>query len=212
MSLGGRLTGAIPAASAAYRLMRAMLTPLKARRLVKSGAIVKLDIGAGNVRGRDGWHTVDMAPRCDLVWDLRRGIPFADGSVSAVYSSHFLEHLEFGQIRAFLQECRRVLTPGGEFLVCVPDARIYLDAYSQGRLPEKSVFLGHAPAYNDTTLIDAVNYIAYMAGEHKYMFDQDNLLHVLEEAGFQDVKPRVFDPALDRPDRDVQSIYASAKR
>lgn len=62
--------------------------------------------------------------------DLRKGIPFADGSVDAVYHSHLLEHLDRDVVPAFLAEVRRVLKPGGIHRIVVPDlerdARAYL--------------------------------------------------------------------------------------
>ena len=69
-------------------------------------------------------------------------------------------------------------------------------------------YFGWEPAYNNTTSIDAINYVAYMDGEHKYMFDQENLLHLLTSAGFQDVTERAFDPETDRTERDYESLYA----
>jgi hypothetical protein len=35
--------------------------------------------------------------------------------------------------------------------------------------------------------MDRLNYIAYMDGHHRYMFDEENLLRVLVQAGFADV-------------------------
>ena len=43
-------------------------------------------------------------------------------------------------------------------------------------------YFGWRPAFNSTTSIDAINYVAYMGGEHKYMFDQENLLHIFRTA------------------------------
>ena len=71
-----------------------------------------------------------------------------------------------------------------------------------------SEFFGWKPAFNETTAIDAINYVAYMDGEHKYMFDQENLLHILQIAGFTDVAARSMDPSIDRPERDYESLYA----
>src|SRR5688572_15157705 len=45
--------------------------------------------------------------------DLRKGIPFEDGSVDAVYHSHMLEHIDRVAVPGFLGEVRRVLRPGG---------------------------------------------------------------------------------------------------
>jgi hypothetical protein len=47
-----------------------------------------------------------------------------------------------------------------------------------------------------------------MAGEHKYMFDQENLLHILTAKGFVNVSARAFDPEIDMQERDFESIYA----
>jgi len=47
-----------------------------------------------------------------------------------------------------------------------------------------------------------------MAGEHRYMFDKDNVVWRLRAAGLTDVSLRAFDPALDSPERDFESIYA----
>src|ERR1035438_1257296 len=48
-------------------------------------------------------------------------IPCTSSSVSAVYSSHMIEHLDRGEARAFLAEVRRILRPGGVVRVAAPD-------------------------------------------------------------------------------------------
>ena len=73
-------------------------------------------------------------------------------------------------------------------------------------------FLSYKPAYNQTTKIDYLNYIAYMDGEHKYMFDEENLLYILESKGFKNVHLRQFDPSIDQLARDSISIYAEAEK
>jgi predicted SAM-dependent methyltransferase len=177
------------------------------RRILDSGHEVKLDLGGGYRPGRNGWVNVDVSNEADLFWDLRYGIPFPDESVDRVYSSHLFEHLTYGQGQALLDECMRVLKPGGSISIVVPNARMFIEAYLSGQsLPAE--YLGWEPANNRTTAIDAVNYVAYMAGEHKYMFDQENLLHILTAKGFDRVAPRDFDPQTDLQERDFESIYA----
>src|SRR5260370_6290690 len=48
-------------------------------------------------------------------------IPCASGSVSALYSSHMIEHLDRAGARAFLAEAKRVLRPGGVLRLAAPD-------------------------------------------------------------------------------------------
>ena len=168
---------------------------------------LKIDLGGGYRKGTNGWITIDVSHECDLYWDLRYGIPFADGSVDNVYSSHLFEHLPYPDGQKLLAESMRVLRPGGSFSIVVPNARLYVEHYlGQRDLPED--FFGWEPAYNGTTRIDALNYIAYMAGEHKYLFDQENLLHILNAAGFDRVAPREFDAETDLAERDYESLYA----
>ncbi|MHB1068177.1 MAG: class I SAM-dependent methyltransferase [Candidatus Nanopelagicales bacterium] len=201
----------IPFSAEAYEATRRLARRPGARRRVRevlaSGRPVLLDLGGGYEPGRNGWLNIDISNEADIFWDLGGGIPFPDGTVDRVYSSHLFEHLTFDQGQALLAECLRVLKPGADISIAVPNARMYIEAYlGQRTLPEE--YFGWQPAYNGTTPIDAVNYVAYMAGEHRYMFDQENLLHVLRLAGFEGVSERAMDPEVDRPERDFESIYA----
>jgi len=53
---------------------------------------------------------------------VTRPLPYATDSVSAVYSSHMLEHLYYDQALALLKECHRVLRPGAVLRLALPDA------------------------------------------------------------------------------------------
>ena len=55
---------------------------------------------------------------CDLVLDVRHMVAIPTASVDAIFCSGVLEHVD--DVRAAVGECRRVLTPGGSFLVGVP--------------------------------------------------------------------------------------------
>ena len=92
-----------------------------------------------------------MNRTCDINWDLRFGIPFPDGSVSKIYSSHLFEHLTFKEINILIKECRRAIKKDGVFSIAVPNARLYIEAYSN----KDTSFWGKqpsywAPAYNNT--------------------------------------------------------------
>lgn len=181
--------------------------------LLTTNQDIKLEIGAGDKKGSNGWLTLDLFKSCDLTWDLRNGIPFPDGTVNMIYSSHLFEHLTFKEINLLLQECKRALKEEGVFSICVPNARLYIDAYikkqNQFITDQKSYY---KPAFNSYASIDLVNYIAYMDGHHKYMFDQENLISILEMNDFRNVKLRVFDPNIDLSERDHESIYAISNK
>lgn len=184
----------------------------KIDRILNERKRIFLELGAGDKKGERGWLTIDMTKNCDIFWDLRMGLPFPDETISKIYSSHLFEHLSFREIGHLLNDCRRVLIPGGTFSICVPNARLYIEAYLNADASVDSRLFSYKPAHNNTTRIDYVNYIAYMDGHHKYMFDEDNLLYILKSNGFTNARLRPFDPSLDLQERDFESIYAEAEK
>lgn len=178
----------------------------KVRGLVRV-AIIKhrkpellLELGAGAKTGKGNWITIDMNGQCDVYYNLAKGIPFANESVSRIYSSHLFEHLTPTEARICMQECLRVLKKGGEFSIAVPNARLYVDAYLHG---DNS---GRMQQFD--TPIDYLNYTAYCEGHHKNMFDQASLCHMLEASCLTNVSEREFDPEIDLEIRRWESIYA----
>ena len=172
---------------------------------------IKLELGSGAKKGLNGWTTVDING-ADISWDLRKNFPLPDDCITKIYSSHLLEHIPYQQLIPFLKECLRVLKPNGHFSVCVPDARSVIDCYVSGKFSsERNTWW--QPAVVDTgSKIDQLNYLAYMGDQHKYMFDEENLLNTLFVSGFQSAKLRKFEEELDMIERDKGSIYAIAKK
>ena len=214
MGFRERIRTSIPGSTVFYEeslhMWKARGTPAKVRSIVESGRPIALDIGAGDV-SRPGWITLDISDGCDLYWDLRRGIPFPDASVQRVYSSHLFEHMDYESGQRLLGEVLRVLKPGGHISVCVPNARLYIDAYlGVAELSPDHDFW--EPALQGREGISLVNYVAYMGGEHKCLFDIDSLLARLELAGFTEVEERSFDASIDLPEREFESIYAKARK
>ena len=172
---------------------------------------VKLELGSGAKKGVNGWTTVDQT-NADISWDLRNGIPLPNDSVDRIYSSHLLEHIPYDQLLPFLRECRRVMKSNAEFSVCVPNFRLYIDAYKDGKL-FRSRETWWQPGLIDTgSSMDQLNYLAYMKDEHKYMFDEENLINTLAKAGFLNAQIRDFDEELDMRERDIESVYAKASK
>jgi predicted SAM-dependent methyltransferase len=177
--------------------------------LIKNKSEIKLELGSGNKKGKNGWTTVDIV-HSDINWDLSKGIPLPDNCVSKIYSSHLLEHIPYEQLIIFLYECRRVLKVDGEFSVCVPNFRFWVDAYKEDKLFKERKMWWQPGLIDTGSAIDQLNYSAYMKDEHKYMFDEENLINTLKKAGFSNAQLRKFDKILDLQERDYESIYAVA--
>lgn len=98
----------------------------------------KLNLGCGG-RFRDDWVNVNFTSTGPgvIAANLGNGVPFPDESFDVVYHSHLLEHFTKPAAADFLQECLRILKPGGVIRVAVPDleaiARNYLIALEKAR-------------------------------------------------------------------------------
>ena len=169
--------------------------------------LIKLELGSGIKKGTNGWVTVDMGG-ADIFWDLRKSIPLNDFTVDNIYSSHLLEHIPYKDLITFLKRCRRLLKEEGSFSVCVPSAGKYINAYIKGEVFIEKEKCWPNGIVDTGSKLDQLNYIAYMGGEHNYMFDEENLINTLRKAGFKKVKVRKFDPDIDIEGRDFESIYA----
>jgi SAM-dependent methyltransferase len=81
-------------------------------------------LGCGGQEARPGWvhHDRGMRPGVDVAHDLEvRPWPWADDSAEEIEARHVLEHL--ADCVGFMDECWRVLRPGGRLRVWVPDWR-----------------------------------------------------------------------------------------
>lgn len=170
---------------------------------------MKLELGSWNKR--EGWITVDLDSRSDLILDLMGPLPFENNSIEQIYSSHLLEHFYFPDMQRLLKECLRVLIPGGLFESAVPNMRPYIEAYLHPEkpfeIPQEHMYL---PAYHIFSSIDFINYMGSLNGIHKWMFDEKNLPKIIEYAGFRNARIRDFKEGLDMPERKWESIYVEA--
>lgn len=196
-------------ASKGVSLARLAASYVSLKAGVKKINAPKLELGSGPVR-REGWVTVDMCKGADVFWDLRLLLPFCDNSFSFVYSSHVIEHFSYRQLDRVLREMYRVLAPGGVMSVCVPDARLFIDLYTSRDNPDH--LLEYAPAVPSRQPMDVLNYIFYMDGQHKHMFDPESLIYHLGMRGFVDCRERTFDPSLDMLERRPTSFYIEGRK
>ncbi len=180
--------------------------------LLKSGAPIKLELGSGGNRCLPGWTYVDLAGACDLNFDLAQPFPIPSDTVDCVYSSHLLEHFHYRELLIHLDECFRILKPSGLFRAAVPNAQIYLDAYSGKADFDPDKFCLYKPGYTYNSRIDFVNYIAYMNGCHRYLFDKENIAAILKGRGFSSVRLGSFDSAIDLKEREYESLYVGARK
>lgn len=140
-----------------------------------------------------------------FIHDVRRPLPFPDGSAAAIYASHVFEHLYFQEARTLIVESFRVLANGGVLRVVVPDLQAivgeYLGERPFGPLSAELEALPPADRFNQRLLMRAPTpptsnlfYRVYDAWQefhsHKWMYDTDSLSAMFRWAGFADVQPK----------------------
>lgn len=172
---------------------------------------LKLNMGCGR-KVKKGWINIDLSPHADLSLDMREPLPFSANSSSFIYSEHFLEHLEYPlHATIFLNECYRVLEPGGVISIGVPDTEWPLAEYVGTRREDYfkiSKERWHAPWCQ--TQMEQLNYHFRQDGDHLFAYDFVTLEQALSRVGFQNVKRREFDPDLDSIDRKIGTLYVNA--
>jgi predicted SAM-dependent methyltransferase len=146
-------------------------------------------------------------------------LPFPDGSVEVIYSSHMMEHLHRTDTALFLQEARRVLAPDGIIRLALPDLRRLAIAYLND---------GDADTFLESTLLSPdhirskkYRLLSLVWGErhHLWMYDGASLIKILTAHGFRDAqileagKTIISDPGmLNLAERIAESVYVEARR
>jgi ubiquinone/menaquinone biosynthesis C-methylase UbiE len=157
---------------------------------------LRLNVGCGS-RTLDGWFNCDIernpdAPRDpDLLCDAR-AIPLPDGCASVVMAIHIFEHVHKWEAGELLAEWRRLLRPGGQLVLELPDLlkccqNVVDGLVKGGKHPDQ---LGMWGIYGDDRTKNP-----YMA--HKYGWTPKTLEAFLKEHGFSKVRhmQTVFHPA-----------------
>lgn len=203
----------------------------------------KLNLGCGHVTPA-GWVNVDYFIGARLVnhpfgrilnrilrptrhaWssdihihDLRRDLPWSDGTVQAIYSSHSLEHLTLEDGRRLLRECHRVLRHDGIIRIVVPDLEHFINQYKNGDTPAVE-FLDRLSVFAELPGDGRLKKLLapYVRFPHKCMYDSKGLISELTAAGFTAENKGAFDSGIDgindveRADGTVGAVIVEGKK
>jgi predicted SAM-dependent methyltransferase len=119
-------------------------------------------------------------PKEVLYRELTKPLPFESEQVDYVYTSHFLEHVEYSAAQQILQEIYRVLRPGGIARVIVPDLNHYISEYN------KNAMEGLKDAGD--IFMKGLNISLRHRDPHLWAYDFNSLTVQLNKAGFQTIE------------------------
>lgn len=136
--------------------------------------------------------------------DIGKPLPFGDEWFDGVLLSHVIEHFSAPEGLALMQECRRVLCPGGVLLVSVPDASYFRKVYPEDRNENWVRLFGVSDPNNTTaTFFEA----ALWFNEHKAILTEDALWSYFVRAGFTEPIAQTQLNYCSHPTLDAMACY-----
>jgi hypothetical protein len=141
----------------------------------------------------DKWREVrldiDQDAQPDIVASITDMRAVADSTVTALWSSHNLEHLRFHEVSVALGEFYRVLKPGGAAMIMVPDFQAACEEVAKGNIEGALYESPAGPICARDMIFGHPAFVA--AGNdfqcHRTGFSQDTLGKALAAAGFINV-------------------------
>lgn len=166
---------------------------------------VKLNLGAGiqdDSWSIEGYQNIDI----DTVDLAKFPWPWDDDDIASIYAGHILEHFDRQTGMLFLNECKRILAPGGTLYLAVPDMDLFIDclvAEDCGSIEDyRWRDLNHLLGGDESELIER--------NRHKYIYCWASLAYTLDTIGFRRIVQDKFRPGLDNPRYRNISLYARA--
>jgi predicted SAM-dependent methyltransferase len=180
---------------------------------------LKLNLGCG-LNAPSGWVNIDASLTAKLsrvIWlykvvckigrikpipwpenikivDIRKGLPFSDGSVNAIFSSHMLEHMTYEDVNFVVKECYRCLCVGGVMRIIVPDLYEITKKYVDLMITEPKGEHTHS-FLHDLNMQDGSNkgirkiiYKIFGHSKHLYNYDEWSLRELFEEHKFSRIQ------------------------
>ena len=149
----------------------------------------RLHLGCGDHRLED-WINADVAKTfaAGLLADAAKGLPFADGSMAFIHCEDLLEHLDFEGGLVMLAECRRVLREGGVLRILTPDLRALVEKVYRDADPGQLGWCDRELSAKGPC--QALNAHLRMNGEHRFVYDEEELTRVLRSLGFDVARVR----------------------
>jgi len=154
---------------------------------------IKLELGSGG-NPQPGYVHLDIrpdSPHVEIFHDLQEPLPLPDCSVEKILANHCLEHITWRKIRRLVQECYRVLLPGGKIFIRTPDLEFIVQGYLNNRTtpehPLDEAFIREQ--FGEVTaswwaILKLFSGQDYPANFHYACYDFKTLKEIFQQCGF----------------------------
>lgn len=152
-----------------------------------------LNLGCGGATFSDLLNIDGQSPELvDIIWDLTKRLPFLPSDqFDAIYSEHFLEHIERRAATDLLRDCFRILRRGGTIRIAMPCLDGLIEKYRNGaHFTDPMEDTGEFTETNGPlhfTRGEWLN-VAMRSWNHTYIYNYEDLALLLQTVGFSDVR------------------------
>jgi predicted SAM-dependent methyltransferase len=168
----------------------------------------KLQIGTGR-NALKGWLNTDRdtaVSKETVFMDAQKKFLFAESTFDYIFCEHFIEHLDYWNGLRFIQECHRVLKPGGKLRISTPDLCFLIDLFAENKTELQHRYIKWAvdsqtdfDIYLDTFVIN--NF--FRSWGHKFIYDYKTLKDSMTRCGFINI--RQYNPG-ESDDKNLRGI------
>lgn len=120
--------------------------------------------------------------------DASKKLWFKDNSISVIYSSHMLEHLDKYGASIFLKEAFRVLKPNGIIRIVVPDIQKLVNDYMKSNNANEFIEKTGLCEEQPRKLLHKLSATFIGTRNHQWMYDGKSLINLITTYGFKDAK------------------------
>lgn len=159
------------------------------KQYIKSYNVRKLQLGSGeNVA--EGWLNTDLLPLDTRIifLDITVRFPFEDNVFDYIFSEHLIEHISYDKGYLMLQECYRVLKPGGIIRIATPDLLFLIELFRKDKMQKQKDYIQWMiDTYNSPNNIYSETFVInnlFHNWGHQFIYDFDVLKKTLENIGF----------------------------
>lgn len=138
----------------------------------------KIQFGSGSLLLPAPWENYDSDVDCSQPLDRTR---FPDECADVVFSEMMLEHITPRQAYSFLDDCHRILRPGGLIRIVIPDFSL------TWRLKDPDYARVNGGVTGATTWKGHLKSIVFCHG-HQGLWNSQLLQDVMESIGFKDCR------------------------
>ncbi len=189
---------------------------------------INLDIGGQNNRDDQGgrWKIVDLHEGADFRVNLEVAeLPLQPGSVSNIFRSHTIEHIEPDRLRVVFSEMFRVLQSGGKIRLVVPSFRKGVLYYFLSPRTLRRPLMPRQNSNTPNTTMSRLSSWFYTETSkvngtpgHKTAWDYHQMKVYLQEAGFTAIRKCTLNrcspefKGKDNPEYRAFSLYVEARK